>query len=268
MARRRYPSDDRPYFRLLTEVLRDPKLNVDCPARVAWAYVRLLAMLQQAGSRDGKITLDWRSICFCTRRTAIRHADKILREVEARGLCTLRPVGVHSESTRSALGVHSESTPSPLGVCYECAVPKWAEIQGFAPVKRGEEKRGEKRRGPDGVPPAAAAPQLLPGLEDVEFPKALTEGDQSRLLTVISRLPGSKAKKASWLSDNALLIAAEIDKGTWETPKARNAALVALVCRWWNHEEKNPGRGARGAESFEKQKSRELDAWNTSTPAA
>ena len=140
MARRRFPSDRRPWFRVLADILHDEKLNSDdCSADVAWFYLRLLAMLQQTGSRNGQITLDRRGLAFCTCRAQHRHALSIARACAELGLCTL--------STRGAHAV--------------IEVPNWAKLQGFAPTSdgpRGEERREEKRGRPAPASPAPSRP--------------------------------------------------------------------------------------------------------------
>jgi len=137
MPRRQYPSDRRPYFRLLTEILDDPKLG-ECSADACWTYVRLLAMLQRTGSRTGIISLPKRSVCYLARRDRFPHGLKILRELELQDLCRLsaEPCRASADSLQTVV-----------------TVAKWPEIQGLATAKRGEERRGERESPP--APPAA-----------------------------------------------------------------------------------------------------------------
>ena len=115
MTRRKFPDDERDWFRCLTDILYDEKLNGDCPPEVAWFYVRLLALLKQTGSKDGSISLDRRALGFCACRAQHRHSLRIARAGAVRGLYTMSPLGEGSESTQSPLGEGSESTRSPLG---------------------------------------------------------------------------------------------------------------------------------------------------------
>ena len=155
--RRKFPSDHRPWFRCLTDILHDEKLNGGCPPAVAWAYIRLLAMLQQTGSRDGKISLDHRALAFLTCRAQHRHALSIARALEEHSLCTL-----------SARGVHVELT-----------VSKWAEIQGFAPPLRVEESRVDKK--PPLSPPKAPTPKVS-RKRKTPCPETLDEKQWARVL--------------------------------------------------------------------------------------
>ncbi len=134
MARQKYPSDGRPYFRCLTDILHDPKLNGDCPPDVFIFYIRLLAMLQQNQSRDGVIRLDRRALNSCAVREQHRHSLRTACVGAARKLYRLSVEDVHTVIT----------------------VPNWAEIQGFAPTqlrcdsgeipaKREEENRVDKK---------------------------------------------------------------------------------------------------------------------------
>ncbi len=125
MARRKFPSDGRPWFRCLTDILHDPKLNGDCPVDVAWFYIRLLAILETTKSKGGQIALDKRGLNFCAAREQYRHALRVARTGALRGLYTLSVDGVQTLIT----------------------VPNWPELQGYAPVESTlEEKRGEERK--------------------------------------------------------------------------------------------------------------------------
>jgi len=139
MARRKFPSDRRPWFRCLTDILHDEKLTGDCPADVFRFYIRLLAALQQTGSRDGKITLDRHALCALAGREQVRHALRVARAGAARKLY--------------AACTHGERTV--------VTVPKWAKLQGFAPtpdVPREEKRREEERESA----PATPAPHSQP----------------------------------------------------------------------------------------------------------
>ena len=68
MARKRYPSDHRRYFRVMEDILDDPKLDDETPADVFRAYIRMLAMLNRTKSRDGVLTLSRRAASMVTGR--------------------------------------------------------------------------------------------------------------------------------------------------------------------------------------------------------
>ena len=55
MTRRRYPSDHRPYFRVLDDILDDPALAKASEAEFS-TFFRILAMLNRTQSRDGVLT--------------------------------------------------------------------------------------------------------------------------------------------------------------------------------------------------------------------
>ena len=82
----------------MEDILDDPRLN-SLSGDEFRAYFRLLAMLNRTKSRDGEITLDRYALTACMMRAQVRHAEKTLQSLAEHGLCTLRALGEHSEST-------------------------------------------------------------------------------------------------------------------------------------------------------------------------
>ncbi len=145
LKRRRYPSDERPYFRVLDAILDDPVLN-SAPLDQQMVFIKALAMLNRTRSRDGELTLDARGLKALTRRGKVDDAEKMIRRVAASFESAASQLGVDSPLTWTLLSADSESTPRRVGVYYLIRIPKWPQIQGFAPPLRGEERREEESR--------------------------------------------------------------------------------------------------------------------------
>lgn len=142
MPRRKFPSDHRPWFRVLDDILDDETLAEVTDAQFA-TFIRVLAMLNRTGSRDGVLALSPRRILALTHRRYAGTARELLGSCEGAGLF--------------ALGSN------------DLTVRNWAKIQGFAPAElrpdsggtpslRGEERRGEEnttRTPPDPSPRSA-----------------------------------------------------------------------------------------------------------------
>lgn len=134
MSRRRYPSDHRPYFRVLESILDDDKLN-KLSLSDQGLFFRLLAVLNRQGSVDGKAFIDQFTACALARRERWVHARSAFDRLVVGGLLTAR---------------YRDG-----GVEYLSR--KWPEIQGFTPAElrrdsgetpslRGEERRVEEKR--------------------------------------------------------------------------------------------------------------------------
>lgn len=205
MPRRKFPSDGKSWWRCLDDILRDPALNGDCPASVAWAYIRLLAWLSESGSRDGKITLDRRALCFIMGRAQHRHAESIARALAVRSLCTLSVRGVHSVIT----------------------VPKWPIIQGFATEVRNpkaEESKGKKRRGKPN-PAKRRNPKKKPPTPETPCPEDLTSEQWAEVRSWRDR-------KHPEIDDPMLLSEWEKHSAYWRTKEERRPNWVASFEKW------------------------------------
>ena len=157
LARRKYPSDHRAYFRLLTDILDDPKLDA-LSGDACWAYVRLLAMLQRTTSRDGRIKFSRRSFCYAARRRTFAAARLLFDSVAAAGLVRI--------------DYQPAAAPQPRGsgpVAAWLEVPNWPKIQGITPLqeKRDKKEKRDKREQPDPAldGPAQPQPGLVSGLQ-------------------------------------------------------------------------------------------------------
>jgi len=132
----KYATDYRRWFKVKEDILDDPKLDA-CSADCFRFYIRLLAMLKRANSRDGSITLSRQSLNACAGREQHRHSLRIASEGAAAELYTLSEDGAHTLIT----------------------VPKWLELQEITPDSRVEQSRAEKRRVNKNIPapPSEAA---------------------------------------------------------------------------------------------------------------
>jgi hypothetical protein len=136
VARRKFPSDHRPWFRVLTDVLDDPKLN-SLEQKDQIVFIRLLATLQRMGSRDGIIVASDRVLKSIADRDGARAALASLRRQAEAGLAS-----VSHQPGATLITVH-----------------KWAKLQGFAPtpvVPRVEKSREEESTTPT---PSPATPE-------------------------------------------------------------------------------------------------------------
>lgn len=146
MARRRYPSDQRPYFRVLDDILDCPKLASLEPAD-AWAFLRLLASFNRARVRGTDLELSLPSVRGALGKRRDRTAFELLDRLQGAGLITW------SSTTRQPLGNR--------GVTTRIRIAKWPKIQGFAPSLRGEESHsssGSSERSTVRRAPTAALP--------------------------------------------------------------------------------------------------------------
>lgn len=103
------PSEHRRYFRVMEDILDDPKLAA-VSADGFRAYFQILAMLNRTKSRDGKLTLNKFSMMAATSKGRADSARKLLQH--------LADIGLMSVEHRGDVALLS--------------VPKWAENQGFA----------------------------------------------------------------------------------------------------------------------------------------
>lgn len=103
------PSEHRRYFRVMEDILDDPKLAA-VSADGFRAYFQILAMLNRTKSRDGKLTLNKFSMMAATSKGRADSARKLLQH--------LADIGLMSVEHRGDVALLS--------------VPKWSENQGFA----------------------------------------------------------------------------------------------------------------------------------------
>ena len=103
------PSEHRRYFRVMEDILDDPKLAATS-AEGFRAYIQILAMLNRTKSQDGTLTLNKYGLMAVTSKGRADYARLVLRQLADNGLLTVSYDGA------SAL----------------LSVPKWSENQGFA----------------------------------------------------------------------------------------------------------------------------------------
>jgi hypothetical protein len=215
VARRHYPSDDRPYFRVLDAILDDEKLNALALEDQA-LYFRLLATLNRQRSKDGWGFLNRFSACALAKRERWAYAVPAYDRLAAGGL----------------LRVEYRDG----GVAYLSA--NWPIIQGFTPAElrhnsvqtpplRVEEIRGEKREELHASHVDAAEPASP--VDPLEKP-----------LRLLSKEPGSAESKRAWIERELPLLQAEAERMEPDNPKARSAAFRSLAVRYWRQNLKAP----------------------------
>lgn len=111
MPRQKYPSDHRRWFRVMEDILDDPKLNGE---EWVWgAYIRTLAMLNRTKSKDGILRVSGRQLGVLMGRSRGDIASKRLASAVHLGLIT---AARYADYTL-------------------IMVTKWPEHQGFAPAR-------------------------------------------------------------------------------------------------------------------------------------
>jgi len=138
LGRKQYPSDKRRWFRVMEDILDDPKLGRLDLADLG-LYVKLLAVLNRQKSRDGKATLDRFAACAVARRERFAYARPAFDRLAAGGLLRVS---------------YGDGT-----ITYH--VLKWSELQGFTPL----ELRQESVQTPSTTPtptPTPTKPPLTP----------------------------------------------------------------------------------------------------------
>ena len=113
--RRKYPSDHRPYFRVLDDILDDSDLNELCLTHQAILF-RLWAMLNRGDHREGRIQLSDQGVKRLTKRSRIWKAIEDLKSISSSRICIY----------------------TSRGDIHTLTVPKWPYVQGFAPSNSGE----------------------------------------------------------------------------------------------------------------------------------
>lgn len=202
MARRKgeeYPSDHRRWFRVMEDILDDPKLDDELPADVFRFYFRLLAMLNRTKAKDGVVTLTRRAMGLCSGRSQHRYSLKLASVGEVAGLYTMRTEGERTTFT----------------------VPNWAEHQGFAPAPPQPD--------PNETPPPNPTPKTTPtprgngGDSEPDFPP-----DPDPLVNAIGPLEGEPDEKLAWIRSGIgleIIESADAELPEGATPKQRSAHM-------------------------------------------
>lgn len=243
MARKpgeRFPSDHRRWFRVMEDILDDPKLE-NCSPDVFRFYFRLLAMLNRTKSRDGSISLGRRALNSAAGREQLRHSLRVARSGAEAGLYRLCVDGEQALIT----------------------VSKWPELQYIAPT--------EPRRSPNDPPvtktktktttaPSVAVGADAPAAPDVDGFVSMLKGK------IPTGLDGEIwATPAAWFEAHReqLTLDSQRDSGQNDGLEFQRH-FRALMMRWWNHKQPKGGNGrARpdklGVIAAEVEKSRQRD---------
>lgn len=228
MARKQYPSDHRRWLRLYEDVLDDPKLNALTLEDQA-LYFRLLATLNRQKSRDGHGTLDRFAVCAIAKSERWPYSLRGFLDLQAGGLVRVR------------CGCGEPLVRLRCDECTGCGaivftVPKWPELQGFAPA----ELRRDSGRTPAPTPTPTHTPILTPS-ESGEAPLAHTS---DRLLNLLGKEPGSPEEKRAWLERELPLLEAKAEAehpgSGAEAKRARNARMRSLLMTHWRNREVYP----------------------------
>lgn len=111
MARQKYPSDHRRWFRVAEDILDDPRLNGE---EWVWgAYFRILAMLNRTKSRDGTLRVSPRTLGVMMGRSR--------GDIAAKRLASLAHLGLIAAARYADFWL--------------ILVGKWPEHQGFTPTE-------------------------------------------------------------------------------------------------------------------------------------
>ncbi len=185
MPRRKFPSDHRPWFRVLDDILTDPKLN-ELDLADQMVFIRILALLNHRDSTDGILHVTDHAGYLITRRKSRGYWLKPLRKLDGTGLLC------------------GKFDQEPV----EIIVPKWARIQGFAPADsvsipslREEESRVDKN--PPISPPLRASRESTPkpaakAKGPTAFPPDGLSVEQKRALFDSKSLAGMKLPPAAF----------------------------------------------------------------------
>lgn len=103
------PSEHRRYFRVMEDILDDPKL-AETSADGFRAYIQILAMLNRVKSQDGKLTLNKWSVLAVTSKSRGDSARKVLEHLASIGLIVA----------------------DYCSTSWLVTVPNWLENQGFS----------------------------------------------------------------------------------------------------------------------------------------
>jgi len=222
----RFPEDRRAWFRVLEDVLDDPRFEAN--DWILGAYVRLLAMLKRARSRDGRLYLSDRSLKAAFGR------DRV--DIARKRLALAANVGLMSAARYADYTL--------------ILVPKWPIIQGFRKLKsrdgdvdveRDGEKKGKKRR--TAKTPRSTTPD----------PDDPTEAYDAEMLVRMLGAADRDAKLA-WLRDRLpqIVPAARARLAAQGCPKPSKSALNAgvrerLMAFWTAHRKRLDGKDRSGA---------------------
>jgi hypothetical protein len=212
----RFPSDRRAWFRVLEDVLDDERFD-----RADWilsAYIRLLAMLHRARSRDGSVQLSAEGL---GRAMGRRHADASRKRLRFM---------VKSELVYAAF--YSDFVL--------ILIPKYPVIQGLRPTKPRDE---EKRRGREEKKKRAHTRSRSPAPDPDDPTEGIGAKDdrEGKLAWLHTRLPqivpAARAKLAS--------------QGC--TSPSRRAMMAAvrerMMAYWTQHQKASAARGRASGRS-------------------
>ena len=203
-GRRRFPSDHRSWFRVTEDILDEHKLNgADW---ILGAYMRVLAMLNRTGSRDGILRVSYPILGALMNR---RRGDIALKRLA---------LGVH-------LGLYSAARYADFVLIL---VPKWPIIQGFAPTPL--------QRNPGSKSKSKSKSKNKKELEP--------DGSHERLMNLISREPGTPSEKAAWLDREFPLLAEFAERDYPDDPKKQSAEIRTRVIRHYRQYLKSGGQPA------------------------
>jgi hypothetical protein len=173
--RKQYPSDHRRWFRVMEDILDDPKFNGD-----EWAlgaYIRLLAMLNRTKSRDGQIRLSNSQLSVVLGRsrgdlrrkrlargahlglwTAARYADYTLILVHK----WPKHQGFTPAELRRDSGETPATTPTPTPTKYLPAGDTVSEVGFAAPDAASKPAKGKPRSEAKRTPKPARSSKPIP----------------------------------------------------------------------------------------------------------
>lgn len=217
MARERYPSDHRRWFRVAEDVLDDPRLNAVSLEDQA-LYFRLLATLNRQKSRDGWGHLDTFAACALARRERWAYALPAFDRLAAGGLVTLR---------------YRDG-----GVSY--LIAKWPEHQGFTP--------SELRRNSGATPAPKTTPTPTPNEEKTHASHEAPAGaahpppanDPARWVSILGAEPGSAEEKRAFVERELPLAVAEAEQHHPRDRKAQRGKIKSVLIRHYRWQRDHP----------------------------
>jgi hypothetical protein len=199
--RQRFPSDGRPWFRVVVDLLDDPRFDRSND-RLA-SYIRLLAMLKRNRSKDGMIELSETALCMAMGVRRIDSAKLRLRYLVDTSL-------VRASYLQGTILIW---------------VRKWPKVQGTAPKRpRDRDKIREDKK------EIANAPHSGP-----KGPK------RNPAINLLKKEPGSPEEKAAWLERELPLLEALAEREYPTQPRKRSAEIKSRVIRHYRQHLKGRG---------------------------
>jgi hypothetical protein len=170
---------NKPHFKVRTSIANHEKMGAvwdDNELLAAWTRLGVLAVERFADRTGDSFVISSREITMVTGRERSDSAERVLRK-----LADSSPVVVEKR-----------------GHSWRITIPNFAKKQGFK----------ERNRTEIGSPPTPAPTPTATKPKESE-PEA-----PSRLLNLLSKLPGEKDEKAAWLDHELPLIEAEVEAGS------------------------------------------------------